>query len=244
MPSDRVVAYTFSTAEGAETRLTLAMHPERLILHPPETPSTAQWLRLDAHQCANCPLAPATTPVCPAAVHLEPVLKAFNTSASYDPISLTVATPERTVHQQTTVQNGVSSLIGLIFPTSGCPRLAPFRPMARFHLPLATLPETLFRSTGMYLLAQYFRHRRGGAPDWDMSGLLNIYRHLEVVNDAMTKRLRLASETDSTVNAVILLDMLAKMFPEAIEDALEEIRDFFHPLFSNDFRLETPPDGT
>jgi hypothetical protein len=30
------------------------------------------------------------------------------------------------------------------------------KPMARFHLPLASEEETIYRATTMYLLAQYF----------------------------------------------------------------------------------------
>lgn len=226
---DRIIEYTFTLMDRSVVHFSLAIDPEGFTLREPAEKPDAKWIRLDAQQCPNCQLATAHYH-CPAALHLEPVLRAFNASTSHDPVTMTVVMPERTIFSETTVQKGLSALIGLIFPLSGCPRLAPLRPMAWFHLPLATFPETLFRSTGMYLLAQYFRHKAGEAPDWDMSGLVGIYRQLETVNLSISKRLRLASRTDSSINAVIILDMLAKMLPDALEDALEELRPLFAPL--------------
>ncbi|MFH1984520.1 MAG: hypothetical protein ABIL58_21975 [Pseudomonadota bacterium] len=227
---ERIIDYRFVLKDGDSVRFTLVMDAETMLLKSHLPGPAAPWTRLAVKQCPNCPLDAATHSHCPAAIRLEPVLKAFNRSNSFDPVTVTVVTGERTVSHATTIQKSLSSLIGLIFPTSGCPRLAPFRPMARFHLPLATVPETLFRSSGMYLLAQYFRHKAGAAADWDMAGLARIYRHLETVNAAMSERLRAASETDSSVNAVILLDMLAKILPDALDDALEELRPLFSPL--------------
>jgi len=231
---DRVIAYSFTLMDRSVAHFSLAIDPDEFTLREPSKKPDAQWLLLDTQQCPNCPLTAATQPHCPAALQLEPVLKAFNASTSHDPVALTVVMPERTIISETTVQKGLSSLIGLIFPLSGCPRLAPLRAMAWFHLPLASFPETLFRSTGMYLLGQYFRHKAGDAPDWDMSGLAGIYRQLETVNLSMSRRLRLASRTDSSINAVIILDMLAKMLPDALEDALEELHPLFEPLAAQD----------
>lgn len=111
--------------------------------------------------------------------------------------------------------------------TSACPHMAHFRPMARFHLPLASKDETVYRATSMYLLAQYFAYRDGKQPDLDLSGLAEIYANLEVVNRAMAERLRGASEEDAAVNAVVILDVLAKTLPFAILDKLAGMRQLF-----------------
>ena len=111
--------------------------------------------------------------------------------------------------------------------TSACPHTAHFRPMARFHLPLASKEETLYRATSMYLLAQYFAYRDGENPDLDLSGLARIYANLEIVNRAMARRLRSASEQDAAVNAVVILDVLAKTLPHSIVDNLVGMRQLF-----------------
>jgi len=43
----------------------------------------------------------------------------------------------------------------------------------------------------------------------------------------MARRIRRASEQDATVNAVVLLDLLAKNLPYSIDESLEEIRYLF-----------------
>lgn len=99
--------------------------------------------------------------------------------------------------------------------------------MARFHLPLASIEETVYRATSMYLLAQYFACRGGKRPDLDLGGLAQIYAGLEVINLAMAQRLRGASEEDAAVNAVVIPDVLAKTLPFAILDELAGMRQLF-----------------
>jgi hypothetical protein len=53
---------------------------------------------------------------------------------------------------------------------------------------------------------------------------------MQVVNTAIVKRLQSASETDSTINAVVLLDMYAMTLPMVIEESLEEISYLFAPF--------------
>ena len=48
----------------------------------------------------------------------------------------------------------MSSVLGLIMATAGCPWTDRFRPMARFHLPFASEAETVYRSVCMFLLAR------------------------------------------------------------------------------------------
>lgn len=146
---------------------------------------------------------------------------------SYEKVRLEVTTPERTVSKNTTAQTGISSLLGLIVATSGCPHTGFFKPMARFHLPFASETETIYRASSMYLLAQFFIRKQGGEADLDMEGLVKIYRNLQIVNTALATRLRAASQQDAAVNAVVLLDSFAKTLPYTIADSLDEIRFLF-----------------
>jgi hypothetical protein len=50
------------------------------------------------------------------------------------------------------------------------------------------------------------------------------------VEALLPERLRPASERDSAVNALVLLDLLAKMVPYSVEDSLAEIRYLFDPF--------------
>ncbi len=86
----------------------------------------------------------------------------------------------------------------------------------------------------MYLLAQYFKKKEGFDPDIEFNGLKEFYKKIEIVNQTMAKRLKAASDTDSTVNAIIILDMYAKVVPFGIKDSLEGIRHLFNHYFSKE----------
>jgi hypothetical protein len=185
------------------------------------------WTALEIHQCPNCPLDKARHPHCPVASNLVDLVELSDGLQSYAEVSLTVTVPERQIVATTTVQRAVSSLLGLVMATSPCPRTQPLRPMARFHLPLASEEETLYRSTSMYLLAQYFLSLTGRVPDIELRGLHEIYKNLQVVNAAMAERLRYINSTDGAVNSIVLLDLLAKALPYSLDESLEDIRYLF-----------------
>jgi hypothetical protein len=108
--------------------------------------------------------------------------------------------------------------------------------MACFHLPLATERDTIFRVAGMYLLAQYFRRSEGKREDLELSGLTKIYDNLHKVNIEISNRLRSALSSDSSVNAIVFLDMFTKALPFVIKDKLLDLRYLFTPYFSKEFQ--------
>ena len=55
-----------------------------------------------------------------------------------------------------------------------------------------------------------------------------MYENIEIVNVQMTERLRAATRTDASLNAVICLDTLAKTMLSMIEDKVDEVRYLFH----------------
>ena len=226
--------YRFFFADGRRERFEVRLDANTLESIGETREIPPEWTRLGFEQCPNCPLAAQTHPHCPLAVHLVKVVSRFEGVRSYEELRVEAVTPERTVSKQTTAQRGVSSLMGLIMATSGCPHTAFFRPMARFHLSLASDEETLYRAASMYLLAQYFRRETGGNADLEFVGLTRIYGNLQVLNAAMAKRLRAASREDAAVNAVVILDFFAKTWSYSIEDQLEEIRPLFAPYLSGE----------
>jgi hypothetical protein len=228
------VRYCFTYNKGCEEVFDLVIdaHDLSLLTDIPEV--LPAWTELGFHQCPHCPLNTSEHLRCPLAAHLVGVVSSFEDLVSYDMIQLTVVTQERTVCQETTAQRAISSLMGLISATSGCPHTVFFRPMARYHLPLASEDETIYRATSMYLLAQYFKRKEGHDPDIEFLGLKELYKKIEIVNQNIAKRLKAATETDSTVNAIIFLDLYAKAVPFVIEDSLEDIRHLFKHFFTDD----------
>lgn len=219
--------YRFGFADGGKEDVAVRLDQATLESHPEAHENPPDWVRLDFHRCPHCPLAAAEHPYCPIAVRLADLMALCEKLLSHDEVELEVICAERRIIAQTSAQRAVSSLMGLVFATSGCPHTVFLKPMARFHLPLASGEETVYRSTSMYLLAQYFRSRQGLPVDHELAALKRHYGELHLVNRTMAERLRAIVSKDAAVNAVVLLDLFAKSLPYSIEESLEEIRYLF-----------------
>ena len=224
------IKYCFTLRDDSKQIFNLKLDKQNLELignHPEILPL---WTNLDFYQCPNCPLTTHTHLHCPLAINIVSIVKNSESLISYDEIHVEVITEERSISKHTTAQRGISSLIGLVSATCGCPHTAFFKPMARFHLPFASEEETIYRATSMYLLAQYFLDKKGKKTDYEFTGLKKIYNNIQIVNNAIVERLRAFTDTDSSVNALILLDIYAQALPCVIEEYLEEISYLFDPF--------------
>lgn len=219
-------AITFET--GGREVIEVAIDPATLERLPGEAPAPPDWTALAYERCGNCPLDGTRETHCPLATALvEPVAR-FGAVKSYDRVYLEVQSNTRIVSQYTTAQQALSSLLGLLSATSGCPRTAWLRPLARFHLPLASDAETIFRASAAFLLERHF----GGAPPDvgdALDGLRLRYRELQRMNHAFARRLRsLDLDGDSCVNALIRLDNLTR--PRVLDRCLDDLRHMFAHL--------------
>jgi hypothetical protein len=106
------------------------------------------------------------------------------------------------------------------------------KPMVRFHLPFASLEETIFRTTSMYLVAQYLRRKAGLSADFSLDGLQAIYTDVAAVNTCFAKRLLEAARKDANINALVNLHCFAEMVPRSVDDMLDEIAHDFSALLS------------
>jgi hypothetical protein len=190
------------------------------------------WTKLDYHQCSGCPFTERERPLCPLSINLVDAVKRFGRIMSFEKLHVDVLTSERVYSKDTTAHEGLSSMMGLIIAASECPFTDFFKPMARFHLPFAGYEETIFRAISTYLLGLYYKNGDNGS-DSGMAGLSEIYQSVEELNVAVSKRLRAASKKDSTVNALIHLDVFAKFMAFPVEFNLEKIGYLFDPLLKN-----------
>jgi len=190
-----------------EFSITLDSKTLRIVSEEPE--ELPVWAKLDFCKCPNCTLDINENKFCPVAVNLSPIMVFFKDSLSYESSEIKLDTPDRTYSKKTSLQQGVSSMIGIVMVTSGCPVLSRLRPMVRFHLPFANPHETLYRTVSMYLMQQYFQHIKGKSADWDLNGLIDIYKNVHEVNVAFFERLSTLEGKDANVNALIILDNFA-----------------------------------
>ena len=225
--------YKFLLPGGKTQEFRLDLDPDTLALKAAPRQDHPDWTRLSHFQCAHCPLKEKDSPRCPIAANLVDVIEFFKSTLSYEEIDLEVRTPSRTYTAHTALQYGLSSLIGLYMVTSGCPVMDKLRPLAAFHLPLATTAESTFRALSMYLMAQWLLQRRGENPDWSLKNLEKIYADIQTLNEWFLKRLQDVHIQDSGLNAVFHLDCHAQYTNLFIaEEGLDNLVSFFHPYLS------------
>ncbi len=221
------IRYRFVLPDGSRESFDLFFDANTFQILNPHPAPLPFWTELAFNQCENCPLKAADHPHCPVAVQLVAVVERLERLVSYDQVRVDVHTVERVVSQETTAQQALSSLLGLIMASSGCPRTEFLRPMARFHLPLASEHETIFRAAASYALAQMLQMASGGQPDAAFQGLKAAYEELHKVNRGIAKRISAAARNDPARNAVVLLDAYTTLLPNAIDQSLAEMRPLF-----------------
>ena len=234
--------YHFRYNDGREKKFTVELDEQTLAVIRPDQadqPELPEWTRLKFSQCENCPLSDEVSH-CPVAVNLARVVDAFRADVSYETSDITVETPQRTYVKNTTLQKGLSSIIGVYMVTSDCPILDKLRPMSRFHLPFATPVETFFRSISSYLTAQFLLMRQQKEPDWSLKKLIEIYKAINIVNRGMSQRLVKASQKDANVNALVILHSFGDGIGYFIESGLDEIEPMF-AVYLNESNGEIRP---
>jgi len=222
------IEYEFKLGDGRTKQFSVRLAKPSLQFIAVPSAAIRPWTRLTHHQCANCPLAPATHPDCPIAANLADIIEAFKDSLSIEEADITIRSESREYHKRSTVQYGIGSLMGLYMVTSGCPIMDKLRPMVYTHLPFSSLEETLYRAASMYLFAQYFRQQEGETPDWELRDFTGIYQDIATVNQSFTKRLLSINPRDASLNALVGLDCFASVAAfSTVEDNLKEFEALF-----------------
>ena len=221
--------YTFKFRNGEEKKFLVALNNSTLNLIQKTKDSYPEWAALTFFKCPHCSLDEAINKFCPVAISLCDPVECFCNFKSYEEVEVTIETEERKYTKHTTLQKGLSSLIGIYMVTSGCPIMEKLKPMVRYHLPFATEEETKYRVLSMYLLAQYFLYRQGKRPDWELKNLVKIYEDIHVINRIFSQRFSGIKIEDASINALVILDCFADSIAFSItKDMLDEIEILFH----------------
>lgn len=221
--------YLFKFPDGKHKEFMVDFNSENLQSELINEDKYPDWTQLEFNQCSNCPLTSEDYLYCPVAVNLVPIIYWCEDLDSYDEIEVVVKSAERDIHASTSLQRAISSLLGLIMSSSACPRMKFLRPLARFHLPLATQEETIVRAVSMTFLKKYFENRTELNGEDILAELKQHYREVQEINRFLANRVRAAIKRDAAVNAIVLLDILSKKVSYSIDDSLEQIRYLFDP---------------
>lgn len=224
--------YTFKFPGGLEKEFDVKLDNKTLNLIQTKKESYPEWTELKYLKCPNCPLHDDLHAFCPVAVNLVDLVDFFQAAISYEEVDLLIETKERGYIKHTTLQQAISSMIGIYMVTSGCPIMEKLKPMVRYHLPFATPGETQYRVISMYLVAQYFLYKRGKEPDWHLRNLVKIYDDIRIVNKSFFQRLAHIKIQDATLNALVKLDMFAQHVSFSIDrNVLDEMEYLFNAYF-------------
>ena len=218
--------YKFIFKNGVEKEFNIELDSVTLNLIQTGNKACPEWTKLSCFKCPNCILDKRQYEFCPIAVNMVDIIDYFSNLVSRESVVVIVTAEERKYIKSVTLQQGVSSLIGIYMVTSGCPILETLKPMVRFHLPFATIEETKYRAISMYLLAQYFLYQHGSHPDWDLKKLSQAYENITVVNKSFYKRLRTIEVKDATLKAVIVLDIFADSVNFSIDSRMVDELDY------------------
>ncbi len=185
------------------------------------------WAELSYNKCEHCPLSESDTKFCPAALALGRIAKKFADVKSYTETKVAVVTSDRTYLKQTSTQEALHSIFGLIMATCGCPYLRFLRPMARFHLPFANSNETLVRSLSFYFMKQFFSNSGQQPQTFDLKPLTDAYDKVQIVNQHLVERIRKLGKGDADLNAIVILDSFASLLSMQISDDFADLRPLF-----------------
>jgi len=223
--SHYLIEYRMDAGGDAPLPYTVEIDSDTLVSRVEIPDPLPDWVKLDHGKCGDCVL--ENSAYCPIAVRLAQPIEQFGSLQSHAPCSTTVITPERNYAKQSDVQDALRSLFGLLMATSGCPSMRPFRFMARYHLPFATLEETVSRITSTYLMRQFFLHDDERQIPIDLKAIETLYHTMQSLNEGMSHRLKSVARGDGSLNAIVILNTYSSLIPIIINDELLKLKSLF-----------------
>jgi hypothetical protein len=218
------ISYKFCFENGEEKVFKLDIESDTLSLVTNFGEVMPEWTKVSNIGCQHC----ETNEIhCRPALAIAYLIKQFDQIPSYEKVKVIVETENRTFLKDTSVQAGVGGIFGIIMATSGCPILGKLKPMVRYHLPFADIEETEYRVFSMYMLAQYFKMKKGLNPDLEMDNLKSTYDDIREINRKIAKSIADLEKMDTSINAVVALNNFADSVSFSLEDKLENIERLF-----------------
>ncbi len=219
-------SYHFNFPDNSKKRFLIKLDKETLFYKPSNSPPP-DWALLGVARCRCCKLAPEEHNYCPISRNIAELVHAFKETPSHRSCQVSCISAARTCSKETTVQEGLASIMGIIMATSGCPSMCILKPMACFHLPFATVEESMYRSASAYLLRQYFSHKSGLSCDFVMEKIEEHYEEIQMVNEGILKRINMTSKLDADKNAIVTLNALAQILLMEVDEELDSLKRLF-----------------
>ncbi|MEE4111519.1 MAG: hypothetical protein V2I40_01810 [Desulfobacteraceae bacterium] len=219
--------YDIDLEDGQRTRFHIALNPSTLTMMPASPEPYPSWTQLCHQQCKCCPLSSHTHLYCPIAVNITQLVDRFKDIHSHKNCMVVCETVDRTYSKRTSAMEGLTAVFGIVMATSNCPVMNFLKPMARFHLPFASVEETTARSTSLFLLGQYFEYKKGRVNRFDFDTLEKSYARVQLVNEGLLARIRSLGSRDADKNAIITLHSISQFLSVEMDFSLTAIAHLF-----------------
>lgn len=219
-----IISYHFSFDDGREMSFNVDLDRH---YDAGKAKKAASWTALDNNKCQNCPLSSSSHDHCPAAVDLDDVIRGFHGTLASTKINVRVVTQEREYVKRVTLEEGARALMGLVMATSACPVFGTLKPNARHHLPFARQEEYVLRSVSLYLMKQYLVWREGGAPDWELKGLVKNSEQLQMVNHAFWQRIMTEFQSDANSKALLSFFTMSSSMSSSLQSQITRMKNVF-----------------
>ena len=217
------ITYKFVFSDNRESKFIVDLDRKLNEISLDESLDT-EWTNLEFNKCTNCLLKADNSNKCPPALDTQHALREFHSVLSTEIVKTYVETENRTYYKETDAQTALKALIGLLMASSLCPILKELKGMAYYHLPFASLEETIYRTVSTYLLKQYFKSKQGSEPDWNLDHLPIFFEQIQIVNDCFFERIKAASKADANLNAIVSFSSQSQLISLAIEEYLEILK--------------------
>lgn len=221
------ISYTLNFKDKKSFVYPIEIDDETLSYIPKESSEIPEWTKLKQDQCLKCSSAKDGPGYCSLLPNLHELVQSFSKVKSFEKVEVEVKTDERTFNKSTDVQTALTSIFGLIMAASDCPQTQFFRPIVRFHLPFATMEETLFRIVSMYLLSQYFKDKKQINFDDVLNDLKADYERVGKMNRVILDRIRQVVKEDADKNAFIGLELFVQSFTFEYDLKLDSLSYLF-----------------
>lgn len=231
-----LITYEFNFEGGNQRSFPVDTDRTKMSSDSKESVAPEKWTALEHCQCSNCPLKKDKVKYCPAALDLQDVIVAFKKEPAFQKVDVKVVAPNRSYTKRTGLEEGLRSMMGLIMATSGCPLLSELKPLALNHIPFSSNDEFVLRSVSIYLMQQYFNQREHLPADWELKGLVERNKRLQIVNQALWQRIHAVCEGDSSLKALLSFFSLASSITFSLEAQLLKIKKAIGREPEDDFK--------
>jgi len=228
------ITYCFHYQTDDEIRFNMRFDSHSMLLLDEENPAPPDWAKLEYCQCSHCPLSPEDHEYCPIAKNIAQVVEVFSANRSIQNTTIAVLSEERNYWKETTMQQGLHGIFGLVMATGGCPHMDFLKSMARFHLPFSTYRETIVRSLSMHLLNQLIKSKDHNTVAIDFTELEESYRKVNQLNQEFIERIRSAKTGgDAGENALIILDSFVQLIDMEFSSDFRMLKEILEPQEEN-----------